>query len=157
MEVIETLGEIGDPAAIPVLIKTLRSSDGRWLGSRIVDALGQIGDTAAVLGLIEVLSDERWSMRQSAAYQLGEIGEPAKEAVPALIKALSDEEGYVRVRAADALMKIDGSKRTLVTPVLIQLLSDENHEIRDMAVDALKKIGTPEAKKAVEEFERNSK
>ena len=41
-----------------------------------------------------------------AAFALGRIGEPAKDAVPALIKALSDVENQVRWYAASVLGKI---------------------------------------------------
>ena len=56
--------------------------------------------------MIKKLEDEDWSVRRNAAIALGEIGEPAKEAVPALIKALDDKNEFVRGDAVDALKKI---------------------------------------------------
>ena len=39
---------------------------------------------------------------------LGEIGPPAKAAIPALTRALKDEDEYVHKAAAEALKKIQG-------------------------------------------------
>ena len=53
---------------------------------------------------------------------LGEIGESASKAVPALINALQDQDKYVRKYAKGALGKM--GKATV--PVLIQTLKDES-------------------------------
>ena len=44
-----------------------------------------------VKGLIKALRHRSSRVREGAADRLGEIGEPAKEAVPALMKALGHE------------------------------------------------------------------
>ena len=49
-------------------------------------------------------------MRYSAASALGAIGESAKDAVPALIKALNDGEYRVYEKAVKALAKIGTSE-----------------------------------------------
>ena len=49
------------------------------------------------------------AVRSSAAGALGKIGPLAKEAVPALKKALEDDDAGVREAAAEALRKIQRS------------------------------------------------
>jgi HEAT repeat protein len=75
----------------------------------------------AIPVLIEVLGGRDPS--GNAATALGEIGDPV--AVPALIKVLSD-------------VSVDAG-------------------VRNNAALALRKIGTPEARKAVEEYEKQTK
>jgi HEAT repeat protein len=52
------------------------------------------------------LKDPVATVRWRAAETLGNIGPGAKPAVPALLEALKDEDGSVRVYAAQALEKI---------------------------------------------------
>jgi HEAT repeat protein len=68
------------------------------------------GKDASLSSLIIQLTDEDARVRYSATEALGEIGEPAKEAVVALIKALNDSEYRVREKAAGALKKIGTSE-----------------------------------------------
>jgi len=123
-----------------------------------------------------VLGDKEVGNRFYAAEALGKIGEPAKEAVPALIKALGDEKAEkVRSNVAEALGKIGDAQ---AVPALIEALSDEVWGVRysaaralgeigepavpaliealskigEPAAKALRKIRTPEAMKAVEEY-----
>ncbi len=53
-------------------------------------------------------------MRRIAAFALGKIGPAAKEAVPALIAALKDEDKDVRVYAASALGHIGPAAKEAV-------------------------------------------
>ena len=59
----ESLGEIGNKAAVPRLIEVLKKKD-QWVGVRqaAAEALGQIGDQAAVLALTEALKGEELEM-----------------------------------------------------------------------------------------------
>src|SRR6266540_449696 len=64
-------------------------------------------DSFAVPALIRDLKAGDIQMRRNSASTLGEIGDHAKDAVPALIGALTHDEDYpVRVEAARALGKI---------------------------------------------------
>ena len=56
--------------------------------------------------LIVELQDQDQNVRVSAAWELGMIGEGAKDAIPALIQALQDEKWGVRTYAAVALGQI---------------------------------------------------
>lgn len=100
-----------------------------------------------VQNLIHALQPNDEGVRSRAAEALGQIGEPAKDAVPALIEAL-DDENQVRSNATKALGWIGEP----AVPALIQALGDENHYVRDNAADALGRIGTPEALKAIEAY-----
>jgi len=74
--------------------------------------------------------------------------------VPALIQLLEDkdQEWTVRYRAAQALGEIgEGAKD--VVPALIQALQDQDDRVRALAAETLERIGTPEALKAVEEYQ----
>ncbi len=55
---------------------------------------------------IKNLKHEDWYNRSAAAEVLGSLGHEAEHAVPALVEALSDEEGAVDWDAAKALVKI---------------------------------------------------
>ena len=84
---------------------------------------------------------------------MGQIGEGASDAVPDLIQALQDQDHQVRMNAASTLGSI-GSE--VAVPALIKLLQDPNAErFGSVSVleEALGKIGTPEALKAIEEYE----
>ncbi|MFC1719443.1 HEAT repeat domain-containing protein, partial [Candidatus Poribacteria bacterium] len=80
------VGKMGESAsdAVPVLIKIManRREQSLWPA---VDALIKIGKPA-VPALIEALKDPR--IYSSAAYALGHIGEPARDAIPELTKLM---------------------------------------------------------------------
>ncbi|WP_274365129.1 HEAT repeat domain-containing protein [Paenibacillus thermotolerans] len=76
-----------------------------------VDALGMLGTSdaaadAAVSGLIRGLADEDVQVRFMSGLALSRLGAAAAPAVPALAKALDDENRYVRGHALEALRYI---------------------------------------------------
>ena len=86
---------------------------GIWMGGcekltqeqrNAVYALGQLGLGYAMPALIQVLQDQNWDVRNSAAMALGNIG---KDAVPALIQTLQDQNWDVRGNAANTLGEIE--------------------------------------------------
>lgn len=152
--------------AVPALIKALRDSD-VTVSTNAAIALGIMGNPAAVPALEKALRDERESVRTHAAQALGRMGGstafgdkadrplPARDAaVSALIRALRDENEDVSNIAAWALSGIGESAKDTV-PALIEALKDEDDNVRRNAAEVLKKIGTPEALKAVEEWEKD--
>ena len=72
--------------------------------------------------------------RESALDDIGKA--KVKEALPSLIKALSDKEPDVRKSAADAIMRIGPYAKDAI-PALIKALTDKESEIRRTAADAL--------------------
>lgn len=71
------------------------------------NALVEIG-AESVPGLVDVLLDGDAELRGTAASCLGKIGPPAKDALPALRRALADEDRITRVNAEWAVRQIDG-------------------------------------------------
>ena len=102
---------------------------------------GAKSESGRVSELISALGDASESASFSAAYALGEIGEPA---VASLIDALRDGPDTVRQRASYALSEIGAP----ATPALTDLLGDENEEVCAVAADTLGDIG-PTAREAI--------
>jgi hypothetical protein len=76
--------------------------------------LAKLGDKKAFELLIETLNDESPFVRAYVAWMLGRIGPAAKAAIPALTKALDDEEHRVRGNVSEALMQIKGERKQVV-------------------------------------------
>jgi hypothetical protein len=91
---------------VPALTEALGDSDAQ-VRQCAAAALARIG-REAVTPLIDILGDTKREadLRANAAYVLGQIGAPAREALPALGKALKDHEADVRRRAAFAVAHI---------------------------------------------------
>lgn len=68
-------------------------------------------------------------------------GKAALPAVPQLIKALDDDNNYVRTNAAGALMMIGPDARAAI-PALQAALKDPDTKVRATAADALARIRT---------------
>ncbi|MBI5434936.1 MAG: HEAT repeat domain-containing protein [Planctomycetes bacterium] len=64
------------------------------------------GGDAEVQKLVKDLKDADWEKRFAAAKKLGEIGDRATPAMPALEEAIADENGEVCLAASDALSRI---------------------------------------------------
>lgn len=73
----------------------------------VAQALAKIG-RQSVSPLVTILKDEKKSAatRANAAYVLGQIGPAAREAIPALSKAVKEENKDLRKRAAFAIANI---------------------------------------------------
>ena len=112
---INAIVEIGPPAkdAIPELVATIRVSRNAdkkllYLCNKALLGMGP----EVVPAMIALLKDEVWEMRRGAAWLLGKLGPDAKDAIPALTRALKDPNASVRKKAEEALMKIKGEKAT---------------------------------------------
>lgn len=111
-----TLGGFGAEAraAVPALIDVLRTPPAeKEVGNpriRAALALGRIGPDArpAIPALIALMENEPYARRQ-AAQAIGQIGGPeARAAIPALERLLRSPDESDRIRAAQALWRIDG-------------------------------------------------
>jgi hypothetical protein len=85
-----------------------------------------------------------FTVQETVADSLGRIG---RDAVPALIKAMSHPDAGVRAQATHALALIGADAKPAV-PELSRALNDENEEVRRGAARALGQIG-PAASAAV--------
>jgi HEAT repeat protein len=134
------LGEIREPVGdiVPALLRVRASLPNTRYDSEIAAlALARIGESA-VPALIEALKDKHPCVRGRAASVLEEIGKPA---VPALIDGLSES----------------APRDELYSFLYGFLYGFEYHMARALAVHVLEEIATPEALKAVEEYEKQKK
>jgi HEAT repeat protein len=95
------LGQLGD-SVLPALSAMLKSSnaDHRWWAVR---TLAQAPELEAD-GFIEALNDVSSEVRQAAALALA--AHPTEKAVPALVRALNDDDAMVQTLASNALSVI---------------------------------------------------
>ncbi|MBI2823842.1 MAG: HEAT repeat domain-containing protein [Planctomycetia bacterium] len=96
---------------------------------------------ADVANLIAALDGES---RTDAVDTLARLGPRAKTAVPALTKALADEDVEVRWRSARALGAMGGAAAAAV-PSLVEHLADPEAAVRAQSAAALGKIGVKDA------------
>lgn len=94
--------------------------------------------------LTELKRRHDWTINWRTAEELVRLGQAA---VPHLIEALSDEDGYVRAAAADALGEIRDERAVKALAAAMQYRDnriyedDEDAEARNNAAEALGKIG----------------
>ena len=130
----------------------------RWAAPDKVEAVYLLGDCGekAVPILIVALGDPPWATpadpnndvpgtREIAADALRRIGPAAEEAVPALMRRLHDEDGWVRWSATRALGAISPKWSQEVVSALEAAEKDETEFVRKAASEALAKIHAREA------------
>lgn len=145
-KVAKTIGELGDPRCVELLLLALIDED-IIMRDGAAQALGEYGDERAVEPLIKALKDEYKWVCISAAKALGKIGDP--HAVESLIELLKNRDVYVCSAAAYALGKI-GDKRA-VEPLITTLTTTfglgywQGDHIRQKAAEALGRIGDERA------------
>ncbi len=124
--------------AIPTLIHGLLDADPK-VGESALWALGYCRP-ASIEPLIECLAHPQPFVRERAAHALGNIGDPACAAAPALRSLLADRDQAVRRRAAWALGLLHDAEPATVAP-LVRLVSGGTVEDRRAALHALGNIG----------------
>src|SRR5262249_34122962 len=92
--------------AAPQLMQVITQGEDQRARARATFTLVSIGPDLA-LSLIAALRASSPFVRKAAAYALGQFGEAGKEAVPALLNALEDEDEEVHRDAEIALFLID--------------------------------------------------
>ncbi|HEY6012080.1 MAG TPA: HEAT repeat domain-containing protein, partial [Nitrospirota bacterium] len=139
------LGKIGRDA-VPVIVQVARRGDRSAVEMAetafSVDKL----DSRVVQDLVNLLGDESEEprVRAFAAASLGRMREPAKGALPALVRALGAEHVDVRTAARGTL----GRMGTAAVPTLMEALKDRRPSVRAAAASALGDLG-PAAENAV--------
>ena len=90
----------------------------------------------AIQELVADLSADDHEIRQMAAFTLGESGDDAQMALPALRQAMFSNYTMVRLHAAEAVAKLSPGDDAAIE-VLLQGLDDRNSDVRVMAATAL--------------------
>jgi HEAT repeat protein len=85
--------------------------DNRLAAMRALAAIGPERTMVAIPKLIAALADQEERIRRLAAETLGLYGPAARSALPALWQALRDEDGEVRLHAAEAILSIKSEKK----------------------------------------------
>ncbi len=129
----QTLGQIGDVAAVTTLIGALNDTD-KDVRYAVVRALGQLKNVEAVIPLIEALNDVDENISSAVAEALGQIKDVS--AVAPLITTFNYGGGVITA-AIKALAEIGDSA---VMPLLVALKS-ENTKVRYFAEETLRKMG----------------
>jgi HEAT repeat protein len=80
-------------------------------------------------------------VRYQAAQTLGQLGPVAKFAVPDLREALADKHPLVRVKAAEALWRIEKTSTTILMPVLLAAMKDKEARVRAAAPPVIALFG----------------
>lgn len=126
------LGELGDPVAIPALVKALRDV------VSAAEALGKMGD-AAVDALLAALDSDETTNRERVAWALGATQSP--RAIKPLIDLLVESKGEARDCAGMGLGRIG----ELAVPALSELLADVDPGVSCAAIRALGSTRSPAA------------
>ncbi|MFC1718925.1 HEAT repeat domain-containing protein [Candidatus Poribacteria bacterium] len=126
-----------------------------WVREKVAEVLGNIGfvtdnDTTVVVeALVKALDDEK-EVCSSAAWALGKIGKTAKNAIPALERALSHNNYSVRRNAAWALGEI-GEPAEGNASALTQVLRDQNYSVYKDATSDVGKAVEPTLARAFDD------
>ena len=134
----------GDPRLMPALREANRK--GKWAAPFILKQFGNNpGD--AVAPLIKTLQGKDPAERLGAAWALGQIGLPARDAIPELRKALNDPQPQMRIVAMNSIREINQEVFQDENP----LLHEWNQELqRQIQAAALKQ-------KRVQQFQASLK
>jgi HEAT repeat protein len=136
-EAIKALGKVGPhPEVVDALVDVLKKAPAAEVPPAL-HSLAEFGD-AVVPDMIEALDHEK--ARYWACLVLAEIGPKAKEAVPALVKALGDKRREVRREAVLALGHI-GPGAAAAVPQIVPLLDDQGGGVRSGSVWSLGAMG----------------
>jgi HEAT repeat protein len=137
----ESLGDIGDPAAVGPLVSVLNDADPK-VAAMAATSLGRLKAADAAPALLALLSRGAPESAAAAARALGDVG--ARQAAGTLSEALLNDklESAVREEAAAALGKL---KDPAALPALVSSLNNPDDRIRWAAADGLGRLGLPES------------
>lgn len=124
--------------ALADLVQSLRGEDlSAQKEARTV--LEQMAQAESIRFAVHDLRNDYNHTRRSAAQTLRKLGKEAKAALPSLLKALDDEDFFVRITVIETLGAIGDNQ---AIPHLARYLNDENRRIRETAAKALSEIET---------------
>jgi HEAT repeat protein len=113
----------------------------------LVGLLAGCGSSLSTEDCLRQLQEGDVARKRQAIRELGSRPEEAERAVPALVEALRDENGYVRRDAAYALGKLGAEAKSAV-PALLAARKGRERSVRKAVDEALKKIDPGAAAKA---------
>lgn len=114
-----SLGQLEAAAALPVLLDRLQTHPSGEVRSSCALALENFGPEVAVHALVAALNDPDESVIYTAAYTLGELGDPV--AIEGLRRLLAHPRWNLRYVASKALIELNADPPEL-TPALRELL-----------------------------------
>jgi len=118
-EIATALGNLGDPKAVPTLVRLMKSRDS-YVRIEAINALGKLKAKEAVPALMELATDEGGEtfINKKAIQALGEIGDP--QAVPALVRMMFKERRAVSfyVESSFALYQVGRPAADALLPVI---------------------------------------
>ena len=139
---VQTLGELRNTEAVPVLSECLR--DQHWeVRCAAAAALALLGERSTIPLLVKALNDVDSDMRVAAAEALGLVADA--ESVEPLILAQLDPESGVRQAALKALVRIDyrwhrHARAPQTLPSLKRALRSNDYAVRNAATELMEKI-----------------
>ncbi len=140
----ESLGNLEDPAGIPVLSNALATDESPQVREAAARALGMIEDVSAVPALSAALGDEVDAVREQVEWALGMIEDEA--GIAALSTLVSDTNVGVREEAVWALGMIEDQSAVLA---LTAALDDAAVQVREQAAWSLGMIEDESAVQAL--------
>lgn len=133
------LWRIGKPAVEPLIAFIQDRSLTAEMRAVAAHALGVIGDARATKALIQLLRDERYFVREQAAFALGQMGDGAVEQI---IEMANAAQPATREAAVEALGSFNSPR---VLDRINQATTDANSSVRMAAVKALGRTGSERA------------
>jgi HEAT repeat protein len=130
--VLDILGSIGDPAALPLLISALADPEPNVCAAA-AENLGKIGDARAMPHLLEALGKTDIWLRYTILEALGRIGKP----VPMTAIAPMAGENLLKKAVFDCLGAIGDGE---AVPLLTEGIRERVRNVREAAVVALMKV-----------------
>ncbi len=130
-DAVKAMAEIGQKAAVSMLIEALDSDD-TVTQTLAIKELGKLRAVEAADKIIELLKSDKYTIRMLAAEALGEIKD--QKAVKPLGELLKDQNDEVRKAAVTAVGKMGGAE---LEDMLLQQLDSNDVDMRSRALDAL--------------------
>ena len=146
--VMETLGQTGDVALVPLIGESLRHDDSLEVRAAAAHALGELKDRTACPFLEDALRDNI-SIRCQAVIALGAIHE--KSTLAALMAMLKEAAPEVRYHAVNAVAKFKDPK---TLKAVAALLEDSDPMVRNGAAKVIEEFGQAVEDKGVKEILR---
>ncbi|HBI43825.1 MAG TPA: hypothetical protein DDY78_13395 [Planctomycetales bacterium] len=143
------IGQVGAPEAVPAVgtLSNVAADDKAPADVRkaAVDALGRLGTDAGAaagrLGDVLASATAPSEVRRGAVEALDRFGASAKPALPALKKAVGDNDKFIRVIAMHALGRMGPDLGGEVKDVVVVLLPHLNDQILEVRVAAIQSLG----------------